>query len=220
MRIVLSVCLLLISIPTIFAQEATPKPDLRKDYVLIFSGFSNGAPRSGTWRQENGSLLQRDSSSLAAIYSIPLAQEKNSYLFSFSMKAMGAGWIGGGLHIFSKSSSLQSSYGHGSSFLIWLTRDSAFYRSGNAYLQLYRSDDDLTMIQLASISIVEDISTDLTIDVYYNSDLEILSVSINGDLKLFFSVKNLKTEGTEVAFRALGGPVVFSKFEVYQGTKD
>ena len=220
MRAALSICILLITIPTIVAQDATQKPDLKKDFVLISSGFSKGASRIGTWQIENDSLIQRDSSALYAIYSIPLAQEKNSYLLSFSMKAQGSGWIGGGLHIFSKSSSLQKSYGHGASFLIWLTRDSSFYRNNSTYLQLYQSYDDVTMIQLASISIAEDISTDLAIDVFYNRDLEILSVSINGDLKLFFPIKNFTTEGTEVAFRALGGPVVFGKFEVYQAMKN
>ncbi len=207
----------LVCCPVFFAQEKPWPPD-PIEFVPVFSGWDGGRALYGNWRPESDRLIQDDVSSRRAVYRIPFTQDPADYRFTFTLRARGGGWIGGGLHIMATKEGERSGYGYGASWLVWLTRDTAYYRNESTYLQLYRSFSDDLMIQVASISLPEKMEDGLLVDVLYNAAMEILSLSVNGDLKLFFPVKRDQAVGTEVAFRALGGPVEFRSLEISRPT--
>jgi len=190
-------------------------PD-RGDYRQVLEGFAMGTPVSGEWTLAGGNLTQENTLLPHAKYLLAIAQKKTNYLYSFSAIATGGGRLGYGLHFFASGHSGEDLYGFGSSFLVWVTRDVEHYRNGGTYVQLYRSFDDRRMIEAGSVLVQDSIAEVLSMEVYVNADVGIISVSINGDLKLFLPVKDFNFEGTGVALRTLGGPVVFRSLEVLE----
>ncbi len=181
----------------------------------VFSGFSGGKAISGTWAASAVSAKQSDSGLLYAKYEVPVEQRQSETLYSFEVRAKGKGWIGCGLHFFASGDRQGDKYGFGKSFLVWLTRDSFYYQNDRTYLQLYRSYDDITMIEVASVSISESITSSLSVDVYYNKSRNVLAAYVNGNKKLEFKeVDPALMSGNKVVFRTLGSEVEFSGFTI------
>jgi hypothetical protein len=96
---------------------------------------------------------------------------------------------------------------------VWLTRDEAYYRTKKAYVQLYQSSDDVTMIQLASANIGMDLTQPVNAEVQYHKDTKMIEVYVNGEMVLMQEVDAIPS-GDSMAARTLGGGVEFSAFYV------
>lgn len=181
----------------------------------VFSGFSGGKAVKGNWAATSSSIKQTDTKQLYAKYIIPVNQSQTETLYSFNAKLSGEGWIGYGLHFFASGDMQGDAYGFGQSLLVWLTRDPFSYRNNRTYLQIYRSYNDITMIEVASVSIPESILSSLAVDIYYDKSRNLIAAYINGSKKLEFrEVDAALRSGNKVAFRTLGGAVNFSGFTV------
>lgn len=215
MRQILLLCMFFYAFSA-FGQNASPPEQADyESFKPILEGFSSGQPLLGSWSLKNNTLSQTDTTHLYTYFVLPLEQSLSDTLFRFSARSSGEGWIAYGLHIFA-SDSRSTDYGFGQSILVWLTRDPVYYKNESTYLQLYRSFNDTTMNQLASVMIGEQISDELVVEIYYSASNGILSLSVNGDVKLFFPVKGLILNGKTVALRVLRGPVTFSGMSIFQ----
>ncbi len=181
----------------------------------VFSGFTGGNALTGKWTASSSSARQTDTKHLYAKYILPVNQNQTETLYSFKAKLSGEGWIGYGLHFFATGDRQGDKYGFGQSFLVWLTRDPFYYRNDRTYLQIYRSYNDITMIEVASVSIPESIHSTLAVDVYYDKSSNLIAAYVNGSKKLEFKeVDPALRSGNKVAFRTLGGEVEFSGFTI------
>jgi hypothetical protein len=202
-------------VETKYVERVAPEKVEELPSKTVFSGFSGGKALTGNWTATANSAKQVDTKQLYAKYSIPVSQDQAQTLFSFNAKLSGEGWVGYGLHFFASGDKRSDTYGFGKSFLVWLTRDPFYYRSERTYLQLYRSFDDVTMIQVASVSISESIFSSLKVDVYYDRSKNVIAAYVNGDKKLEFKeVDSAIWNGSKIALRTLGGEVEFSNFAV------
>ncbi len=180
-----------------------------------FSGFSGGKTLSGSWSVTSGSARQSDTKQLFAKYSLPFSQNARETLYGFTARASGDGWMGYGLHFRASGGKSGSTYGFGKSFLLWITRDPFYYGTDRTYLQLYRSYDDVTMTQIASVSIPESIESELDVQVYYNRSQNALVAYVNGEERLeYYEVDPAIWSGADLALRTLGARVEFSGFSV------
>ena len=181
---------------------------------VVFSGFENGKILMGNWETSFGAVKQVDSSQLYAKYAIPVNQNQSETLFSFTAKAADLPRIGYGLHFFASGERTGRGYGFGNSFLLWLTRDKTYYKSNKTYLQLYRSSNDVSMTQVASIRIKEDINSMLNTQILYNRDKGRIMVYINGEKKLDYKVQSPLWSGDKIVLRTLHAPVEFTNLYV------
>ena len=176
------------------------KPELTK---TVQAGFSGGASQIGPWRTETDRLVQPDPAQYFAKYIVPVEQTESTLLYSYEARAVGDGWVGNGLH-FMVTDVRARGYGMGNSILVWLTRDPAAHGNDKTYLQLYKSDDDVTMGRVADAMIVDDIADFLRVEVLYEPVTEYVTVAINGEDKIRYKTWFGITEGVEVSLRALG----------------
>jgi hypothetical protein len=167
----------------------------------------------GTWKVTPAALTQTSSSQLFAKYAVPFAQSANETLYGFTAKAGPTGWVGFGLHFFASGAKRADTYGFGKSYLVWLTRDEAYYRNKKAYVQLYLSSDDITMVQIASANISTDLTGPVNTEVTYNQKTRTIEVYINGLLTISQPVEPIAS-GDSIAARTLGGGVEFTSFYV------
>jgi hypothetical protein len=94
---------------------------------------------------------------------------------------------------------------------VWLTRDKGYYKSDSTYVQLYRSYDDVTMVQIGSVAIPESISSELDTEVIYDRTKRTISVFVNGKKRLEQVVEDPIWSGDSVALRTLGAGVTFTR---------
>jgi hypothetical protein len=104
-------------------------------------------------------------------------------------------------------------YGLGTSYLVWITRDSKFYHTGKTYVQLYRSNSYYRMIQLASNAVELDSNMMNRYHVYVNHDDSTITVFAGGKKVISYEAPDMIDEGTHVALRTLG-PAEFTELTV------
>ena len=177
------------------------------------SGFANGRAVSGNWSAGSTRAAQNDTGAYYAKLRIPFAQSARKTLYSFDARATGTGYTGYGLHFFVSKEVYGAGYGYGQSYLVWLTRDPGYYGTDDTYVQLYRSDDDVAMFQMASAAITDSISSVNSTVVLYDPAAGTLTVSVNGTEYLHVPVKSPIRTGDSIALRSLG-TTVFTNLKV------
>ncbi len=203
------------------AKEAAKKAGVTADQIvakptrIAASGFTGGRSISGSWSVSSSSASQTNGSAYFAKYMIPLSQSSSQTMYTFEAEADQSGFVGYGLHVFASGDKLADGYGFGKSYLIWITRDPDYYGSDATYLQLYKSYDDVEMLQGVSRMLPFSIDSSLKTEVLYNritgkatvwvNNVEILSVVVPGMEKI--------DSGSKVALRALG-KVTFSDLTI------
>jgi len=193
----------------------TMKSTQRKPETVILSGFNRGKAVYGNWNVSYNSVKQTNNRLKFAKYSIPVYQNRSVTSYAFTAKADStSGWIGYGLHFFASGEKTGRGYGFGRSYLVWLTRDSAYFKSNNTYLQLYESYNDIKMIQLASVKIPSAINSTINTEILYDKSAGKIYVSVNGENVLTFNPGFPIVSGNKIAFRTLGGPVQFTELKV------
>lgn len=165
----------------------------------------------GTWNLTTAGAVQTNGTLRYAKFPVPLSQTSSQTLYGFSGKAAGSGWVGYGAHFFASGSKRNDGYGYGQSYLVWLTRDQGYYKNDSTYVQLYRSYDDVTMVQIGSVAIPESISSELDTEVIYDRARKTLTVYVNGKKLLEQVVEDPIWSGDMVALRTLGSGVSFTR---------
>jgi hypothetical protein len=174
----------------------------------LFSGFGSGSPAYGSWQASAGSVSQSDAGVRYAKFAIPVSQNAGEMLYTFSGRASGSGWRGYGLHFLASASSSSDGYGYGKSYLIWVTRDVSHYQSPQTRVQLYRSYDDVHMVELVSIAVDRAIDSSNQVQVYVDRDNQSLAIVLNGEHLFSFQDSEFIRSGNGVAVRALGTATV------------
>jgi hypothetical protein len=189
---------------------------VNKPSRTLLSGFTRGSGVHGNWSASGRNLTQSNSSDLLAKYAIPVNQRSNRLLYSFTAQAASSGtaFVGYGLHFMASGDRAANSYGYGNSYLVWVTRDPSYHRNNDTYVQIYRSFDDVNMLQVASVSTGESVTRSNDVEVLYDKSSGVISVSINGTTYATYRAPNAIRAGGKTAFRTLGGPVTFSDYEV------
>jgi hypothetical protein len=177
-------------------------------------GFTGGRSLSGDWSVSSAGAAQIDSEQYFAKLVIPFNQVAKRTLYSFEARSTGSGFTGYGVHFFASPETRRNGYGYGASYLVWLTRDPAHFGTDATYLQLYRSYNDVTMVQIASIQIKDSIDRLITTDVLYDQTARTIGVTANGVEYLNVSVSSPISSGREIALRALGDGVLFNDLTV------
>jgi hypothetical protein len=177
-------------------------------------GFTGGRSLSGDWSVSSAGAAQIDSGQYFAKLVIPFNQVAKRTLYSFEAISTGSGFTGYGVHFFASPETRRNGYGYGASYLVWLTRDPAYFGTDATYLQLYRSYNDVTMVQIASIQIKDSIDRLITTDVLYDQTTRTIGVTANGIEYLNVSVSSPISSGREIALRALGDGVLFNDLTV------
>lgn len=170
----------------------------------LVSGVSRGSAQSGSWSRSGSRVSQTDGSRLYAKYAISQSQNSSELLYRFTGRATGSGWRGYGLHFLASGSRAADSYGYGSSYLVWVTRDPGHLQTDQTFVQLYRSYDDVRMVQLASKAVDGSITSSNDIEVYVNRNDRRISVSVDGELVFTFTDSDMIRRGSGLALRALG----------------
>ena len=170
----------------------------------LVSGFRAATSRLGDWTSSFGSLSQSDSSQRFAKYLIAQSQSSNRLKYSFHTQARNDGWRGAGLHFLVSGQDTVSGYGLGQSYLVWITRDERAMQTNKTYIQLYKSMDDVRMIQLQSSITDFDITRGVDIDVHVDKSDRRIRVTANGEDVLYYQDDDFISWGSSVAFRTLG----------------
>ena len=203
-----------VTAPTTVRRGDIDVPAIYLPRTEILSGFRSGRGTYGSWKLTGGTLSQTNTSLNWAKYVIDVDQRSTTTMYTFNAKAIGKGKVGYGLHFFAGNQETSRGYGYGRSFLLWLTRDAAFYGTDNTYIQLYRSYDDIKMYQVMSNRISHSIESDLAITVGYDRTLNVILVGVNGWLVAGYMVEDGIALGDNIALRTMGGPVEFSNLSV------
>lgn len=182
----------------------------------LLSGFTRGSGVHGNWSASGRNLTQSDTANYFAKYAIPVSQSSSRLLYSFTAQAASSGtaFVGYGLHFMASGDRAANSYGYGSSYLVWITRDPSYYRNNDTYLQIYRSFDDVKMLQVASVSTGESITRSNDVEILYDKPSGVISVAINGTTYALYRAPSAIRTGSKTAFRTLGGLVTFSDYDV------
>ena len=182
----------------------------------VLSGFGNGKSLFGSWSVTASSAKQTDSTQKYAKFAIPVTQNASRSLFGITAKATGSDWVGYGLHFLASGSKLSKGYGFGSSYLVWVTRDPDYYDTDKSFVQLYRSSDDVSMVQLASIMIPQSITSSMKTEVLFDRSAKTLTVYIAGAEVISIEEETSLWSGDSIALRTLGGIVEFTGLTVKQ----
>ncbi len=182
----------------------------------VFSGFAAGTGAYGNWSATGGRLTQSNTSLYFAKYVIPGEQSADQTLYSFTAQVASNAkdFVGYGIHFYASGDKRANSYGFGNSYLVWVTRDPRFYKTEDTYVQVYRSYDDIRMLQVASVATPTRITAANDVEVLYDRANAKITVAINGVDYLTYDVPNPIRSGAKGAFRTLGGPVTFSDFSI------
>jgi hypothetical protein len=175
---------------------------------VLASGFRDGSPVYGSWDISARAVTQTDAQRLNAKLQVPVRQDEAELLYTFSGRATGAGWRGYGLHFLASENRSPNGYGYGSSYLVWITRDQAHYQSDTTYVQLYRSYDDVRMVEVASSAVSAPINSRSDLGIYVNRNDQTITVMVNGRAALMFHDDSMIRSGNRVAVRALGTATV------------
>ncbi|MCX7023248.1 MAG: hypothetical protein NT080_01340 [Spirochaetes bacterium] len=178
------------------------------------AGFSGAVPATGAWTVKNGDAWQTDASQYFAKLRMNVSQTRSPTLYSFKAVSTGKGWVGLGIHFFASEAMKRRSYGEGKSLLVWMTRDPEARGDGETYLQLYRSDDAVSMERVFDAEVQADIAKEHYFEILYDPVSGYVAVAIDGTVravyKTFFGIE----EGATLALRTLGGGARFSDFTV------
>jgi len=199
---------------TYVSSAASDAPEFLQKTVKDGKAPDTALPLYGTWAYANGKLSQSDTGLKFAKLPVALPQEQTEILYQFTAKAAVGDWTGYGMHFLGSGVKNANGYGFGNSYLVWITRDVNYYKVPTTFVQFYRSYDDATMVQLASVNISESIGDELATEVIYNSDTKKVTVSVNGVSRLVYALDSAITVGDMVALRTLGGPVQFSDIAI------
>lgn len=193
------------------AAAAEPKPSRTIVSGATPAVLQMGKAVYGNWNLTIAGAVQADGTLKYAKFPVPLSQTSTQTLYGFSGKATGSGWVGYGAHFFASGSERSNGYGFGESYLVWLTRDEGYYKNDDTYVQLYRSYDDVTMVQIASVAIPESIANELDTEVVYDRTKRTITVWVNGEQRLQQAVQDPIWSGEAIALRTLGQGVTFTR---------
>lgn len=192
--------------------------DLRIDLgafpELLVSGFADGTTRLGNWKLSSGVLSQTDKSQFFSRLTFPLVQSEKPVLYSLETKTGAKGWVGTGIHFFAEGIKKPKGYGEGSSLLVWLTRDAKARGNDGTYLQVYRSDNDVSMERVLDAKIKERLDGWNRIDVLYEPSNEFIVISVNGSVRAAYRTYFGIGKGVSMSLRTLGEGVQFRNLEV------
>lgn len=158
----------------------------------------------GSWDVSRTRARQTDAGQKFAKFIVKARQANNEYVYSFTGKGSRSGWSGYGFHFLASGSKTAKGYGYGDSYLVWVTRDPDNLQTDKTFIQLYRSYNDVRMVQLANQAIDESISDNLDIEVYVNRGKGQIMVSVEGTIALIYNENALMSSGNEIVLRALG----------------
>jgi hypothetical protein len=174
----------------------------------LLSGLDRGTALTGQWQKTASSATQTDPARLNGKLVIPATQNSDELLYTFTGSASGTGWRGFGLHILGSGARSRDSYGFGQSYLVWMTRDPAHYQNPLTYIQVYRSFDDVHMVEMASRAVGVRIGTNNRVQVHVNRTSRTATVMLNGEAVFSFNDPDMIRSGDQVAVRALGQATV------------
>lgn len=170
----------------------------------VKSGWAGGLPARGSWSTVGEALRQTSAGEKFAKYAMPVQQDTDELVYTFQGTGSTSAWSGYGLHFLGSGSKQNDMYGYGSSYLVWVTRDQGNTQSDKTFVQLYRSYDDIRMVQLASKAINESIGATLDITVYVNRRTGVVGVGVGTTPVIEFYDPSVIRSGTHVVGRALG----------------
>lgn len=176
-------------------------------------GFGDGSAVSGEWSMSGSRLSQSSAGDLYAKYVVPVRQNANELVYTVEGSGASRGWSGYGLHFLASEAEAGDLYGYGSSYLVWITRDPRHTQSESTFVQLYRSFDDVHMVQLASRAIPRSIDRLIEVTVYVNRSEGTIVLGVDGEPVLTFEDAQPIRSGSAVAARALGAATI-TDFEV------
>ncbi|MEX2443762.1 MAG: hypothetical protein WD492_09170 [Alkalispirochaeta sp.] len=189
--------------------ESPRLPELPRRLHAGFSGQSNSF---GNWARPGNTLEQTDADARFAKHVYPVRQSGTEFSYSVSATAPDSGWVGYGIHFLADGARTTNGYGYGDSYLIWVTRDPR-NQTNRGYVQLYRSFNDVRMIQVANAILPISSFDDLETTVYVNTAEREIQVYLEGRYAFTFPAEDLKNLAPEVSLRALG-PVTFTDLMV------
>ena len=170
----------------------------------IKSGWAGGISARGSWSTSGEALKQTSAGEKFAKFVLPVKQNADELAYTFKGTGTMNSWSGYGLHFLGSGSKKNDGYGYGSSYLVWVTRDPRNTQSEKTYVQLYRSYDDVRMVQLANKAIVESIGTPLDITVHVNRKTGMVGIGVGSNPVIEFHDQSIINSGTHVVARALG----------------
>jgi hypothetical protein len=181
---------------------------------LLRTGFDGRTTRLGVWKLADGVLSQTDKRQYFSRITFPLVQSARPYLYSFETKAGAKGWVGTGIHLFAEGVKKPKGFGEGKSLLLWLTRDAKVRGNDGTYLQVYRSDNDVSMERVLDAKIKERLDGWNRIDVLYESANEFIVIAVNGTVRAAYRTYFGIGTGVSMSLRTLGEGVQFRNLEV------
>jgi hypothetical protein len=181
---------------------------------LLRSGFDGYKARLGMWKLSGGILSQTDPTQYFSRLTFPLLQSAKPLLYSFETKASAKGWVGTGIHLFAEGVKQAKGYGEGKSLLVWLTRDAKVRGNDGTYLQVYRSDSDVSMERVLDAKVKEKLDGWNRLDVLYEPDNEFIVIAINGTVRAAYRTYFGIGAGATISLRTLGSAVQFRNLEV------
>jgi hypothetical protein len=181
---------------------------------ILRSGFSDSKARLGTWKASDGVLAQTDKNQYFSRLTFPLVQSSEPVLYSFETKTGAKGWVGTGLHLFAEGVKKSKGFGEGKSLLVWLTRDAKVRGNNGSYLQVYRSDSDVSMERVLDAKIKERLEGWNRIDVLYEPANEFIVIAVNGSVRAAYRTYFGIGAGVAMSLRTLGEGVQFRNLEV------
>jgi cell division protein FtsB len=170
----------------------------------LTGGFGIGTPDTGTWEVRPDFAVQTDPDAYFAKLAMPADQSEAPVLYSFTVRTLDDGWVGAGLHLFVDEVEKRRGYGMGSSLLVWFTRDPEHRMTQTTYLQLYRSDDDVSMARVLDAAVPHDLDDYLSVDVLYEPASQYITVAVNGTDRIRYRTWFGIDSGVELALRSLG----------------
>lgn len=160
-------------------------------------------PVEGEWETTTETARQTDSTARFAKLRIPYEQDGRPRLYRFVGKALDRGWAGLGLHFSIEGVERPRGYGHGQSFLIWLTRDESVYGTDDTFLEIYRSYDDVDMNRVSQSRARGTLGEDHVVEVLFDPGSGFVTVAVNGIEHVRYRLEYPGGASVELAFRAL-----------------
>ncbi len=180
----------------------------------LWSGFADAKIRLGVWTLSNGVLSQTDKRQYFSRLTFPIAQSSKPVLYSFETKTGAKGWVGTGIHFFADGVKKPKGFGEGKSLLVWLTRDLKVRGNDGTYLQVYRSDNDVSMERVLDAKVKERLEGWNRVDVLYEPANEFVVLAVNGTIRAAYRTYFGIGTGVTMSLRTLGEGVQFRNLEV------
>lgn len=175
---------------------------------VLLRGFRGGSVGMGTWETSRVAVTQNDRSALYAKYVVPATQGTGELYYRFTGRALGSGRQGYGIHVLASGARTARGYGYGESYLVWLTRDQGSYQSPSTYVQLYRSYDDVRMVEVMSATAGVEIGDSNIVEVHVNRTRDLITVIVDDEAILTYQPESLILRGSEVVARTMGSAVI------------